>query len=231
MCLCTYCTARHRRALLKIEFAAACTEAWYIQGFVGNNKNVAHAKTSLRISFIEPSRTSPLHGEDQGFDFLRAHNSFSNRGRKIKRKLSNMGAKSCTTLNKLCNTEEVNKELLTKVMTDRYIDEDGNPRIDMLWEELIPEEMDDINWDDPNDPYQIEAEAKLREALKRKHEEEAEEQAKAGQAKRNLSFTREELDYMSQFGCRGFPRNRLIGSTVLQRYYGVALTERYRIKH
>jgi integrase len=79
-------------------------------------------------------------------------------------------------------------------MTDRYIDEEGNERIEMLGEELVPEAANKIDWEDPNDPYALKAEAKLREALKRQREEEAEEQAKATQAERNLGFTRTELD-------------------------------------
>ena len=97
---------------------------------------------------------------------------------------------------KLCNFGVAdNDESLARIMTDRYIDEDGNERIEMLWSELVPEEGDEgIEWDEKNDPYMLKAEAKYREALKRQKEEEAEENAKAEQAKRNLSFSKDELD-------------------------------------
>ena len=85
-------------------------------------------------------------------------------------------------------------ESLARTMTDRYIDEEGNERIDMLLEELVPEAANEIDWEDPNDPYALKAEAKLRKAVKRQREEEIEEQAKAAQAERNLGFTRTELD-------------------------------------
>ncbi|MGA7469408.1 MAG: hypothetical protein WBW25_01050, partial [Halobacteriota archaeon] len=78
-------------------------------------------------------------------------------------------------------------------MTDRYIDEEGNEKIEMLWEELAPEEGDEVEWNEKDDPYMLKAEAKLREALKRQREEE-EEQAIDAQAQRNLTFTKDELD-------------------------------------
>ncbi|MFZ0012216.1 MAG: hypothetical protein WAL97_10035 [Halobacteriota archaeon] len=96
---------------------------------------------------------------------------------------------------KLCNFGVAdNDESLARIMTDRYIDEDGNERIEMLWSELVPEEGDEVEWDEKNDPYMLKAEARLRKALKRQREEEAEENAKAEQAKRNLSFTKDQLD-------------------------------------
>jgi hypothetical protein len=88
-------------------------------------------------------------------------------------------------------------------MTDRYIDEEGNEHIQMLWEELIPEEVSDIDWDDPNDPYLLKAEARFRKALKQQQEEEEQERVKAEQASRRLSFTKHRLDEYVTFRIRG----------------------------
>jgi hypothetical protein len=97
----------------------------------------------------------------------------------------------------LRNFDVGNKELQARVMTDRYIDEDGNERVDMLWEELIPEEMNDIDWNDPNDPYNIKAEAKLPEAVKQESEAGA-QRASVPQDhttdKLPLNFTQAEFD-------------------------------------
>jgi hypothetical protein len=61
-------------------------------------------------------------------------------------------------------------------MTNRYIDEDGNKSIEMLWEELIPEEGDaGVERVAKNAPYMLEADARFREALKRQREKEAEQ--------------------------------------------------------
>jgi hypothetical protein len=101
----------------------------------------------------------------------------------------------CNFEEKLCNFGVSNNcEPLARTMTDRYIDEEGNERTEMLWEELVPETANEIDWEDPNDPYALKAEAELRKALKLQREEESEEQAKAAQAERNLGFTRTELD-------------------------------------
>jgi hypothetical protein len=88
-------------------------------------------------------------------------------------------------------------------MTDRYIDEEGNERIEMLDEELLPEDGDEVDWGEENDPYMLKAEAKLRKAVKRQRDEEAEEQAKDEQAERNLSFTKDELDQYVTFRTKG----------------------------
>jgi predicted transcriptional regulator YdeE len=105
---------------------------------------------------------------------------------------------------KLCNFGVTdNNESLARSMTDRYTDEEGNERIEMLWEELVPEEANEIDWEDPNDPYALKAEAKFREAVKRQREEAANEQANAEQIKGNLSFTKEELDAYVTFRTKG----------------------------
>ena len=88
-------------------------------------------------------------------------------------------------------------------MTERYTDEHGNERVHMSWEELIPPEANEIDWDDPNDPYNLEADRKLREALKRDAEKEAEEQAKAEAEKRNLKFAKDELDHYATSRAKG----------------------------
>jgi hypothetical protein len=58
-------------------------------------------------------------------------------------------------------------ESLARIMTDRYIDEEGNEKIETLWEELVPEEGDEVEWNEKDNPYMLKAEAKLRKALKR----------------------------------------------------------------
>jgi hypothetical protein len=63
-------------------------------------------------------------------------------------------------------------------MTDRYIDEEGNERVDMLWDELIPEDGKDY---DKYDPYLLEAELKQREAIKQQRAAEAAQRANAPQ--------------------------------------------------
>jgi hypothetical protein len=86
---------------------------------------------------------------------------------------------------------ENNSNWQARNMTEWYTDEHGNERMYVDWGELVDYEADD--WD-PNDPYLLKAEARYREAEKRQREEEAAELAKAEQAKRNLHFTRDELD-------------------------------------
>jgi len=104
--------------------------------------------------------------------------------------------------NKLCNfVDTCNDESLARIMTDRYIDKDGNERIGMFWEELLPEGLDDGEWDELNDPYMLKAEARLREALKR--EKETEEQAEVAQAQNTLNFTNDELDQYVTFRTKG----------------------------
>jgi len=112
---------------------------------------------------------------------------------------------------KLCNFGVAhNGESLARIMTDRYIDEEGNERIEQLWEELIPEEGDEgVEWDEKNDPYMLKEEARLRKALKRQREEEAEQQAVDSQAQRNLSFTKDELDQYVTYRTKGIaPKSR-----------------------
>jgi hypothetical protein len=82
-------------------------------------------------------------------------------------------------------------------ISDRYIDEEGNEQIEMLWDELIHEEGAEY---DENDPYLLEAQSKQREALKRQRETEAIQRANAPQEdtpekRLTLSFTRDVLDH------------------------------------
>jgi hypothetical protein len=56
--------------------------------------------------------------------------------------LHNSGEKLCN----FCVTD--NNESLARSMTDRYIDEEGNERIEQLWEELVPEEGDEVEWNE-----------------------------------------------------------------------------------
>ena len=155
--------------------------------------------------------TSPLHGENQEFESLRAHRLFFQSGARIKlgtedsefEELHNSGEKLCN----FCVAD--NNESLARSMTDRYIDEEGNERIEQLWEELVPEEGDEVEWNEKDDPYMLKAEARLRKAVKRQREEEAEEQTKDEQAERNLSFTKEELDQYVTFRTKGIaPKSR-----------------------
>ncbi|MGB7902353.1 MAG: tyrosine-type recombinase/integrase [Halobacteriota archaeon] len=116
----------------------------------------------------------------------------------------------CNFCEKLCNFGlSDDDESLASIMTDRYVDGDGNERIEMLWEELVPEEGDEIDWEDPNDPYALKAEAKLREALKRQREEEAGEQAKATHPERSLGFTRTELNEYVTHRSQGLAKKSL----------------------
>jgi integrase len=140
--------------------------------------------------------TSPLHGEGRRFEFGRAHGLFFQTGARIKPGTEDgLVEELHNSSEKLCNFGVTdNNESLARTMTDRYIDENGNEHIEMLWSELLPEEGDDgVEWDEKNDPYMFKAEARFREALKR--EKEAEEQAKDAQAQSNLSFTKDELDH------------------------------------
>jgi hypothetical protein len=141
--------------------------------------------------------TSPLHGEGRRFEFGRAHGLFFQSEAIIAAEdEAEEDGELCNFKKKLCNFGAVNSdELPVRTMTDRYIDEDGNEHVEMLWAELLPEEGDEgVGWDEKNDPYMFKAEARFRKALKRQEEEEAKEEAKAAQAERNLSFTKEELD-------------------------------------
>jgi integrase len=105
---------------------------------------------------------------------------------------------------KLCNFGlSDNEKSLARIVTDRYIDEEGNERIEVLDKELLPEDGDEVDWGEENDPYMLKAEAKLRKAVKRQRDEEAEEQAKDEQAERNLSFTKDELDQYVTFRTKG----------------------------
>jgi hypothetical protein len=93
----------------------------------------------------------------------------------------------------LCNSETAYGEKSAEGnMTDRWYDEDGNMHIDMPFSEVAPEDGGVVEWNEKDDPYMFKAEARFREALKRQREEE--EHAKAAQAERNLSFTKDELD-------------------------------------
>jgi hypothetical protein len=142
--------------------------------------------------------TSPLHGENQEFESLRAHRLFFQSGARIRVEAEH------NKDDELCNFGEAdNDESLARIMTDRYIDEEGNERIEQLWEELVPEEGDEVEWDEKDDPYMLKAEARLRKAVNRQREEEAEEQAKHEQAERNLSFTKDELDQYVTYRTKG----------------------------
>jgi len=157
------------------------------------------------------SKPSPLHGENRRFEFGRAHGLFFQSGARIKsgaedgedEELHNSGEKLCNF--GVAETDES----LARIMTDRYIDEEDNERIEQLWEELVPEEGDEVEWNEKDDPYMLKAEARLRKAVKRQREEEAEEQAKDEQAERNLSFTKDELDQYVTFRTKGIaPKSR-----------------------
>ena len=152
--------------------------------------------------------TSPLHGGDREFESLRAHRLFFQSEARIKpeaderedEELHNSGEKLCNF--GVAETDES----LARIMTDRYIDEEGNERIEMLDEELLPEDGDEVDWGEENDPYMLKAEAKLRKAVKRQRDQEAEEQAKDEQAERNLSFTKDELDQYVTFRTKGIAK-------------------------
>jgi hypothetical protein len=97
----------------------------------------------------------------------------------------------------LCNFGVVdNDESLGRIVTDRYIDEEGNEQVEMLWEELVPEEGDEgSKWDDAS---LSETDSKQREARKR----EATQRANAPQDRKAveplaLGFTRDELDHFT----------------------------------
>src|SRR5665647_143588 len=143
--------------------------------------------------------TSPLHGEGRRFKFGRAHSFFFQSGARIKPEAEDYNDDRLhNSEEKLCNFGVAdNDESLARIMTDRYVDEGGNKHIDMLWEELIPEDGAEY---DENDPYLLEAESKQREALSRQREVEAIQRANAPQdrtvdARLTLSFTRDELDH------------------------------------
>jgi len=73
---------------------------------------------------------------------------------------------------------------------------EGNERIDMLWNELIPEDGDEY---DRDDPYFLEAESKQREAIKQQRAAETAQRANAPQdqtadTRFTLRFTHSELD-------------------------------------
>ena len=139
--------------------------------------------------------TSPLHGGDPRFESGRAHRFFFQSGAKIEPEAEGVEDEELHNFSlKLHNFSVAdNDESLARTMTDRYIDENGNEHIEMLWSELLPEEGDDgVEWDEKNDPYMFKAEARFREALKR--EREAEQQAKDAKAQHKLSFTKDELD-------------------------------------
>jgi hypothetical protein len=81
-------------------------------------------------------------------------------------------------------------------MTDRYIDEEGNERIEMLWEELVPEEEGEgSEWDDAalSDTDSKQREARKREAIQRAN---APQDRKADE-RLTLGFTRDELDHFT----------------------------------
>ena len=150
--------------------------------------------------------TSPLHGENRRSESGRAHHFFSQSAARIKPEADDSECEELhNSSEKLCNFCITDKnESLARIMTDRYVDEEGSEQIEMLWEELIPEEGDEaVEWDEKNDPYMLKAEARLRKAVKRQREEEAEEQAAAAQAERNLSFTKDELDQYVTFRTKG----------------------------
>jgi hypothetical protein len=120
--------------------------------------------------------TSPLHGENRRFEFGRAHGLFFQTGARIKPETEDSEVEELhNSEEKLCNFGVTdNNESLARSMTDRYIDEEGNERIEQLWEELVPEEGDEVEWNEKDDPYMLKAEARHRKAVKRQREEEAE---------------------------------------------------------
>jgi integrase len=98
---------------------------------------------------------------------------------------------------KLCNFGIAdNNESLARIMTDRYVDDEGNEQIEMLWQELVPEEGDEsVEWDDTS---LSETDSKQREARKR----EAIQRANTPQDRKAdeplaLGFTRDELDHFT----------------------------------
>jgi len=105
--------------------------------------------------------------------------------------------KSCTTIVERCNFGVTdNNESLARSMTDRYIDEEGNERIEMLWEELVPEEEGEgSEWDDAalSDTDSKQREARKREAIQRAN---APQDRKADE-RLTLGFTRDELDHFT----------------------------------
>jgi len=149
--------------------------------------------------------TSPLHGGDQEFESPRAHCFFFQSDARINAEAEhNKDDELHNSGEKLCNFGlSDNEKSLARIVTDRYIDEEGNERIEVLDKELLPEDGDEVDWGEENDPYMLKAEAKLRKAVKRQRDEEAEEQAKDEQAERNLSFTKDELDQYVTFRTKG----------------------------
>jgi len=155
--------------------------------------------------------TSPLHGENRRFEFGRAHGLFFPSDSKIEAEAENDDDSELHNYKgMLCNfsVTDIN-ESLARIMTDRYIDEEDNERIEQLWEELVPEEGDEVEWNEKDDPYMLKEEARLRKAAKRQRAEEAEEQTKDEQAERNLSFSKDELDQYVAFRTKGIaPKSR-----------------------
>jgi hypothetical protein len=140
--------------------------------------------------------TSPLHGEGRAFKSPRAHRLFFQSGATINPEAQDSEGEELHNFNeKLHNFGATDNDVsLARSLTDRYIDEEGNEQIEVLWDELIPEDGDEY---DKNDPYRLKAQAKLREAIKR--EQEAIQRANARQegtagALLTLSFSRDELD-------------------------------------
>jgi integrase len=116
--------------------------------------------------------------------------------------------KLCNFEEKLCNSKAASGDKPAEgIMTDRWYDEDGNMHIDMPFSEVAPEDWGALEWDEKDDPYMFKAEARFREALKR--EKEAEKQSKDAKAKRNLSFTKDELHQYTDFRIKGIaPKSR-----------------------
>jgi hypothetical protein len=128
-------------------------------------------------TFATSSRYSPLQSEGRAFESPRAHRLFFQSGARIRVEAEHdKDDELCNYKRKLCNFRIADdNESRARIMTDRYVDEEGNERIELLLEELVPEAANEIDWEDPNDPYNLEVDGKLREALKRDAEKEAEE--------------------------------------------------------
>ena len=104
-------------------------------------------------------KPSPLHGEGRRFKFGRAHRLFFQSGATINPEAQDSEGEELHNFNeKLHNFGATDNDVsLARSMTDRYIDEEGNEQIEMLWDELIPEDGDEY---DKNDPYHLKAQTK-----------------------------------------------------------------------
>ncbi len=136
--------------------------------------------------------TSPSHGGDHAFESHRAHRFFFQSDAKIKAKVEDEDDEELHNYSgKLCNFQtEGYDESLGRIMTDRYIDDEGDEQIELLWEELIEEKGTDY---DKNDPHLLKAQSRYRKAAELERKEEVIRDEEGG-AELILRFTREELE-------------------------------------